>query len=201
MHYDLKPGNILFDRDTHGFVDFEFARFEPWLDAFAPAAATYCEDYNVSPNPYFPSRSNVANFEFRTLFRYLAELEEAGPVSAPETFFRGYLQEKSRYHTRMASHLAGLAPDSVERMSARAGVTGEEVRCRLAKAAAYENTLAALMHEASPSVTTSSAPSLGFATMSSSDSASRQTRRGGKPSSEPVTRGTLVGFRPSTWTR
>jgi len=162
MHYDLKPGNILFDRDAHGFVDFEFARFEPWLDAFTPAAATYCEDYNVSPNPYFPSRSNVANFEFRTLFRYLAELEEAGSVTAPETFFRGYLQEKSRYHTRMASHLAGLEPDSVEQMSARAGVTGEEVRCRLAKAAAYENTLAALMHEASPSVTDLERSLVGF---------------------------------------
>ena len=64
-------------RDRHGFVDFEFARFEPWLDAYAPATAAYCEDYNVSPNPHFPARTNVANFEFRTLFRYLAGLEQA----------------------------------------------------------------------------------------------------------------------------
>ena len=62
----------------------------------------------------------------------------------------------------MASHLAGLAPDSVEQMSARAGITGEEVRRRLAKAAAFESTLAALMHDAPRPVTELERSLIGF---------------------------------------
>jgi serine/threonine protein kinase len=83
MHYDLKPANILFDGDRHGLIDFEFARFEPWHDAYATATAAYCEDSMSRPIPTFPSRTNVANFEFRTLSAYIACLERARRLRAP----------------------------------------------------------------------------------------------------------------------
>jgi len=152
MHYDLNPANVLLDGDRPGFIDFEFARFELGLDAFAPATSAYCEDFNVSPNPHFPARTNVANFEFRTLCRYLAGLGKGMSASAVDDFFRDYLQEKSRCHERMADFLGGLDPMQVERMAARGGIGMTEARRRLGDGATFETTLAKLMQNASAPV-------------------------------------------------
>jgi hypothetical protein len=152
LHYDLKPANILIDGDRHGLIDFEFARFESWHDAFATATSTYCEDFNASPNPHFPARSNVANFEFRTLAAYLAGLARSmSPVHADE-FFRDYLQVKSGYYARMGQFLADLAPQAIERLAARAGIDVRDAKRRLGDAAAFAERLAALLHDASEAV-------------------------------------------------
>jgi hypothetical protein len=152
MHYDLNPANVLLDGDRPGFIDFEFARFEPWLDAFAPPTAAYCKDFNVSPNPHFPARTNVANFEFRTLCRYLVGLGKATSAADAEAFFREYLRAKSWCHEQMADFLGGLGPRLVERMAARGGIAVSEARRRLGNGAACENRLAALMRGASAPV-------------------------------------------------
>ncbi len=149
MHYDLKPGNLLLDGKRHGLIDFEFARFEAWQDAYAPATATYCEDFNVSPNPHFPSRTNVANFEFRTLSGYLSGLAQATSTTGAREFLRCYLQVKSRYHERMGQFLANLAPESVDKMAKQGGMAVRDVRRRLGEAAAFADRLVALMRNAS----------------------------------------------------
>ena len=152
MHYDLKPGNLLLDGKRHGLIDFEFARFESWQDAYAPATTTYCEDFNVSPNPHFPARTNVANFEFRTLAGYLAGLARATPTAGAAEFLRHYLQAKSRYHERMGQFLADLAPESADRMAKQGGIAVRDVRRRLGEAAAFADRLVALMRNPSKQV-------------------------------------------------
>ena len=148
MHYDLKPANILLDGSRHGFIDFEFARFEPWLDAYAPEATAYREDFNVSPNPHFPARTNVANFEFRTLAGYLAGLERSTSTANADEFVRDYLRAKSRHHERMGQFLADLAPESIGQLAEQGGLGTKEVRQRLAKGAAFSGRLAALLRNA-----------------------------------------------------
>ena len=152
MHYDLKPANILFDGDRHGLIDFEFARFEPWHDAYATATAAYCEDFNVSPNPHFPARTNVANFEFRTLSAYIACLERATSPASADEFLHLYLRIRSRYHARMSEFLSGLASGTAEHLATRAGVAIREVMRRLDAGAAFSNRLAILLYDASESV-------------------------------------------------
>jgi hypothetical protein len=152
MHYDLKPGNLLLDGKRHGLIDFEFARFESWQDAYAPATTTYCEDFNVSPNLHFPARSNVANFEFRTLAGYLAGLARATSAAGAGEFLRHYLQAKSRYHERMGQFLADLAPEFADGMAKQGGIPVRGVRRRLGEAAAFADRLVALMRNPSKQV-------------------------------------------------
>ncbi len=152
MHYDLKPANILLDGDRHGLIDFEFSRFEAWHDAYAKSTSGYCEDFNVSANPHFPARTNVANFEFRTLAAYLAGLARSTSAANADEFLRAYLRVKSRYHARMGQFLGALAPESIERLAARAGIAARDVVRRLGEAAAFADRLSGLLHDTSEPV-------------------------------------------------
>lgn len=149
MHYDLKPQNILFDSDRHGLIDFEFARFEPWHDAYAKTAKTYCEDYNASPNPHFPGRTNVANFEFRTLSAYLNYLARVMSDKCADDILSVYLQAKSRYYARIGHFLAELPAESTERLAAPAGIAPRDAARRLGDAAAFSERLAVVLRAAS----------------------------------------------------
>lgn len=108
MHYDLKPANVLTDGARAAFIDFEFARFGvPW-NADTPADAAHCEDFNVASNPFVRARSNVANFEFRSLHPYLLDLGATAPDAA-QSLLRVWLHGKCAYHARMAGCLSGRA--------------------------------------------------------------------------------------------
>ena len=144
MHYDLKAANILVDGDRVGFIDFEFARFVDCCNTYAPAIVVFCEDFNVSGNPFFPARSNVANFEFRAFHRYLLELGAVQSAAASNTLLRDWLRGKSAYHWRMAAFLAELAETSVERIAIAGGITTDKARETLLAAATHESLLAML---------------------------------------------------------
>jgi predicted Ser/Thr protein kinase len=145
LHYDLKPANILVRGDAVAFLDFEFARFEPDLDVYAPSRHGFCDDFNVSGNPHFPARTNVANFEFRTLHRYCEGLRTAESAAAAERFFVGYLVRRANYHAARAEDLAARATADADRIAARAALAADEARRRLAEAAAYERLRAELL--------------------------------------------------------
>jgi predicted Ser/Thr protein kinase len=152
LHYDLKADNLLVDGDAVAFVDFEFARFDGLFDAFAPARVAYCDDFNVSGNPHFPARSNVANFEFRTLVRYCETLAAARAPDAGRAFFRSYLRQRAYHHARMAAFFGGLEGDAVAAMAAQGGIGADAVRRRLARAAAHERMTARLLRHALPRI-------------------------------------------------
>ena len=147
MHYDLKAANILIDSDRAGFIDFEFARFEDAYGAYAANAAAFCEDFNVSGNPHFPTRSNVANFEFRALHRYLLDLAAARSADAVATLLGEWLRGKSAYHAQMSGLLAGLSETSAGRFAASSAITADQARRSLLAAAAYEELLAAVFRD------------------------------------------------------
>ncbi len=108
MHYDLKAANILVTAERAAFIDFEFSRFGDCGPAPAPAPPAWCEDFNVSGNPHLPARSNVANFEFRCLHRYLVELAAEDSPATAGALLDEYLRARSRFHARMACVLDGL---------------------------------------------------------------------------------------------
>lgn len=144
MHYDLKAANILVDDDHVGFIDFEFARFVDCCNTYAPAIEVFCEDFNVSGNPFFPARSNVANFEFRAFHRYLLELGALQSAAAANTLLRNWLRGKSAYHRRMADFLVTLTETSAEHIAIAGATTIDKARGALLAAAAYEHLLATL---------------------------------------------------------
>ncbi len=147
MHYDLKAGNVLVGPGGAALIDFEFAQFGDQTHAYAPARQAWSEDFNVSGNPHFPARSNVANFEFRTLHRYLAELAATHSPAAAEALWREYLRVRSRYHERMARYLGALAVESGGRIAAAGGLSAAETARRLDAATRHERMLAALLAE------------------------------------------------------
>lgn len=144
MHYDLKVANILIDGDRAGFIDFEFARFEGSCNAYGPTAAAFCEDFNVSGNPFFPARSNVANFEFRALHRYLVDLGATRSPGAADALLCEWLRGKSAYHRRMSGFFLDLSVTSVERAAIISGIRTSDARRGLRAAAAHEDLLGTL---------------------------------------------------------
>jgi predicted Ser/Thr protein kinase len=144
MHYDLKTANILIDGDRVGFIDFEFAQFENCCNTVVPTTTAFCEDFNVSGNPFFPARSNVVNFEFRALHRYLLELGTIHSAAAANALFRDWLRGKSAYHQRMADFFVELSEASIERAAVAGGITTNKSRGTLLAAATHESLLAML---------------------------------------------------------
>ena len=144
MHYDLKAANILVDGDRATFIDFEFARFGEAMLAFAPESVASCADFNVSGNPHLPARSNIANFEFRTLHRYLDELVVAQSGAAADRMLREWLRCKSAFHRRMATLLAERADGDAAAFARAGGMDPAEARKRLHAAASHEHLLEGL---------------------------------------------------------
>lgn len=152
MHYDLKAANVLIDGERAGFIDFEFARLVDSCSAYASATATFCEDFNVSGNPFFPTRSNVANFEFRTLHRYLGDVATTRSTDAADALLGEWLRGKSDYHLRMSRFLADLSGTSAQRVAVASGISKDDARRRLLAAAAHEHLLATLFRDPHDSV-------------------------------------------------
>ena len=146
MHYDLKPGNILVEGDRAGFIDFEFARFQDSDQTWTAANAARCADFNVSGNPHFPAHSNVANFEFRALDRYLADIDVAAAGSAA-ALHGEWLAGKAVCHRRMALHLDAVPDPDIDRMAHAAGMSALAGRAKLRAAAAHERLLAGLYEQ------------------------------------------------------
>ncbi len=146
MHYDLKLANILVEGADVSFVDFEFARFRSHSNAYAPETAAFCADFNVSINPFFPARSNVANFEFRALHHYLDDsLDQSGvgPSKADHLLF-DWLRCKSGYHQKMAAFLADLRETSIEDIAVTSGIPTVQAHALLGAAAEQETLLASM---------------------------------------------------------
>lgn len=147
MHYDLKPANILVDGNQAAFIDYEFARFGDPEAAFSAQSHADCADFNVSANPHLPARSNVANFEFRTLDRHLHELALAHSGLAADDALRGWLRCKAVFHRRMGLLLAARADGAAGAYAHAGGITPAAARERLRAAARYEQLLDALFSQ------------------------------------------------------
>jgi predicted Ser/Thr protein kinase len=145
MHYDLKFANILVEGEHVAFIDFEFARFWDYRNVYTPLNEAFCVDFNVSSNPFFPTRSNVANFEFRALHRYLCDV--AATQSSANVRLLDWLRGKSTYHRKMAGFFMELAETSVRHIALTSAVTLDEARGRLCAAAAHESMLAGLFEQ------------------------------------------------------
>jgi predicted Ser/Thr protein kinase len=152
MHYDLKSANVLIDEDRAHFVDFEFARFHDPCAAYHESIVAFCEDFNVSANPFYPARSNVANFEFRALHRHLLGVQATRSVADADELLRSWLQCRSSHHQRMAAFLEALLDAFLERVASASGIAAKDARARLRAAIGYENVLAALFEDPHDSV-------------------------------------------------
>lgn len=150
MHYDLKFANILVKGERVAFIDFEFARFWDYRNVYTPLNEAFCEDFNVSSNPFFPARSNVANFEFRALHRYLCDI--AATQSNANVRLLDWLHGKSTYHRKMAGFFTELAETSVRHIALASVITIDEARRRLCAAAAHESILAGMFEQPHDSV-------------------------------------------------
>jgi len=144
VHYDLKAANILVDGERARFIDFEFARFEDVASVFAAGGAGQRADFNYCGNPFYPVRSNVANFEFRALHRYLRDLAATRGEEAAEALHIQWLRGRSDYHARFAEHLAALAVSSAAEFAGASGIGIDDARARLRAAARYEELLSVL---------------------------------------------------------
>jgi hypothetical protein len=144
MHYDLKAANILVDGDRAMFIDFEFARFGESSLAFAPQSASFCADFNVSGNPHLPARSNVANFEFRTLHGYLDGIGVAQSGTAADRVLRDWLRCKSAFHHRMAALLDERTGSAAAAFARAGGMSANEASQRLHAASLHERLQEAL---------------------------------------------------------
>lgn len=143
MHYDLKPANLLVAPGAARFLDFEFARFHDHRASFASATASFCADFNVGANPLVPTRSNVANFEFRTLDRHLQAIAAADRRAA-DTLLRDWLKVRAGYHRRTAALFTKRAA-AAESVAIGSDCTVAKARACLLAGADYELLLAGLL--------------------------------------------------------
>lgn len=143
MHYDLKPANLLVKPDAARFLDFEFARFHDHRATFAPETASFCADFNAGCNPFVPARSNVANFEFRTLDRHLQEIAMTDRRAA-DALLREWLRVRAGYHRRTAALFTERA-SAAEAVAIGSGCTVAKARAGLLAGADYEVLVAGLL--------------------------------------------------------
>jgi hypothetical protein len=143
MHYDLKPANLLVAPGAAWFLDFEFARFHDHRASFASATASFCADFNAGTNPFVPARSNVANFEFRTLDRHLQGIAAADRRAA-DALLLGWLRVRAGYHRRTATLFTERAA-AAESVAIGSDCTVAKARARLLAGADYELLLAGLL--------------------------------------------------------
>jgi tRNA A-37 threonylcarbamoyl transferase component Bud32 len=148
IHYDLQIPNILLDRNRVGLIDFEFGEQIDPTEAYLEEKKVFYEDYNVSVNPYFPMRSSLSNFEFRSLFDYLQKLCLTVSKSAATSFLHTFLENKSLYHRMFCDHLNIFKKKRITDISRNSKRTLWEVARLMNKAIAYEGVLSDLYADA-----------------------------------------------------
>jgi len=142
VHYDLQASNILLTEEDVGFIDFEFAGQINLLATYHPKQQELYNDYNTSNNPYFPMRSTLCNFEFRTLYGYL---RNAPTRRDAFDFFRLYLTTKAFYHKYLFDHLSVIKDILAGEIGQVSCLSTHEVITRLHNAIEYERTLAGVL--------------------------------------------------------
>lgn len=147
IHYDLQAPNIVISGARTGLIDFEFAGL---VSPFIVKDQSYLCDYNVSPNPYVPLRSCVCNFEFRTLYPYLALLRSHATGRDVLAWARSYLACKAGYHLLMAEYFA--CASAVCAPGAAYLFDGGLPVKALRRGARYERALAGLYRHPSPEI-------------------------------------------------
>lgn len=103
----IDAGNV----DYHDFFKGHWVENEtnlPHKEKILKTFLNYAPKYdikNYSDNPYLNIKSNISNFEFRTIYPQLMTETAENPLD----FFRNYLQLKSKtYHTQMIDFLSSL---------------------------------------------------------------------------------------------
>lgn len=147
IHYDLQAPNIVISCSKTGLIDFEFAG---QCNPFSLKDESYVCDYNISSNPYVPLRSCVCNFEFRTLYPYLALMRASVPGRDVLTFVRSYLDCKADYHARMGQYFGSIAAECT--VGAEHLLRDDLSMKMLRRGADCENGLAGLYRRPSPEV-------------------------------------------------
>ncbi len=95
-------------------------------------------------NPYFSAFSNVANFEYRSLFYHLQDIINAtGSTQTAEDIFKSYLHQRAfEHHKTMSDFFESLNPDEVA--NACRSDTGTILK-RIKDAVGYEKLLTGLL--------------------------------------------------------
>lgn len=151
MHYDLKPANLLVAPGAARFLDFEFACFHDHRGTYASATAVFCADFNAGCNPFVPARSNVANFEFRTLDRHLQAIAVSDRRAA-DALLQDWLRVRAGYHRRMAALFSERAT-AAESVAVGSCCTVAKARAGLLAGADYETLIAGLLESGFAAVT------------------------------------------------
>jgi predicted Ser/Thr protein kinase len=141
LHYDLQSSNLLLTSTGVRLIDFEFTRKHNLLEAYHKKNQAFHRDYNTATNPYFPMRSNVCNFEFRTLHDYCLKSVHTHQRFNGMEFQRSFLRAKAGYHHKLKNHLTTLhtyAADEISRVSAK---PVENVVAALRRAVHFEGIL------------------------------------------------------------
>ncbi len=120
LHSDLKARNLLTGENHVGLIDFEFTNHiekNAILKVLSRQNKEFCCDYNVCSNPYFLIRSNLSNFEFRTLYKYINDINKAFSEEKADEFFVCYLKKKSKYHEKWANFIEETGVNNISEMA------------------------------------------------------------------------------------
>jgi tRNA A-37 threonylcarbamoyl transferase component Bud32 len=154
IHYDLQIPNILLNGNRVGIIDFEFGEQVDPTENYREDKEVFCEDYNVSSNPYFPIRSSLSNFEFRSLYGYLQKLCSDVSKDAARHFLFQYLACRRFYHHAFRNDLEVLRDNGADLVSRQSKRPLLEVLDLLDGAIAYEQILSRLYINPSPQIAT-----------------------------------------------